>query len=283
MNTEIIVNTNDSQITNSNNTSVNIPRQINMFPWPVPVGWERVWYTPQVCNLLGNIFTRLKILSDNGMIIYPYINEVFRAFDLCPLDKVIVVIIGQDPYHNYDNKINRPCANGLAFSGNKNGKNPRSLSNVFKELKRTHPHVVINHCDLTSWAQQGILLINTSLTVEANNPKTHVNMKLWDEFFLLILKAICYFKPEALFCLWGDVAIKYSTGINPPITSKNIIESGHPSPINRSVDKQFIGNNHFLQIDNYINYQNSLRQHYNSLNSSENRVDLIPQIDWNLH
>lgn len=251
--------------------------QINTsYPWPVPRGWECVWNTPYACSLLNEIFTTLFNLSNSGMVIYPHVSEIFRAFDLCPLDNISLIIIGQDPYHDYDKKIGRCMANGLAFSGNKGGKTPRSLSNVFKELKRTYPNVVLNHYDLTTWAQQGILLVNTSFTVEAGKPGTHVKLRIWDKFFDYILRAINYFRPNILYCIWGNDAKKYTEGIDPPIKSPNKLFSGHPSPANRNPSTQFIGNNVFIDIYNYIEY-------INRLSETSGSGKTVNHIDWNLY
>lgn len=249
--------------------------------WSVPKGWEQVWNTPEAIHHLTQAYTKLQQLQ--GVEIYPPEYEIFRAFDLCPLDQLTVVIIGQDPYHKLDKKVGRPMANGLSFSGNRGGETPRSLSNVFKEIKRTFPSMELNHYDLTSWAMQGVLLLNTCLTVTNGTAKSHIKLKIWDDFFNYILKAICYLRPQTVYCLWGDDAKTYSKPSKNGkaiIQSQYILESGHPSPLNRSPDNQFIGNNHFYSIYCHIESLNVQIREYNNKNNQT--YPEVRQINWTL-
>ncbi|MBD5423235.1 MAG: uracil-DNA glycosylase [Mycoplasma sp.] len=182
-------------------------------------------------NRLNNIYSSNKN-------IFPNRNDVFRAFKLCPLSKTKVVIFGQDPYYT------KGVADGLAFSTRSN-KTPASLKNIFKEIKLEYPNSLFSSNNLESWANQGVLLLNTSLTVEENLPLK--NSLLWMDFIREILNLINNHCNNIIFVLWGNQAIKLKKYI-----SKNhyILESSHPSPL--SANKGFIGNNHFKKINEIL-------------------------------
>ena len=182
-------------------------------------------------NRLNNIYSSNKN-------IFPNRNDVFRAFKLCPLSKTKVVIFGQDPYYT------KGIADGLAFSTRSN-KTPASLKNIFREIKLEYPNSLFSSNNLESWANQGVLLLNTSLTVEENLPLK--NGLLWMDFIKEILNLINNHCNNIIFVLWGNQAIKLKKYI-----SKNhyILESSHPSPL--SANKGFIGNNHFKKINEIL-------------------------------
>jgi uracil-DNA glycosylase len=171
---------------------------------------------------------------------FPPKNQIFRAIDLTPFDEVEVVIIGQDPYHNDFQ------ANGLCFSVSDQVKAPPSLKNIFTELKDDLGIVKTNN-ELDSWAKQGVLLLNATLTVRAHEPNSHKDLG-WEKFTDFIIKEISEKKENVVFVLWGAFAQKKEELINP---SKHfIIKSAHPSPF--SVYRGFYGSRPFSKINDYL-------------------------------
>ena len=175
---------------------------------------------------------------------FPLHEQIFRALDLTPFEKMKVVIIGQDPYHNDDQ------ANGLCFSVSQKVKTPPSLKNIFKELKddldidRSNP-------ELDDWAEQGVLLLNATLTVKAHSPNSHKDLG-WEQFTNFIIKEISAKKENVIFVLWGAFAQKKEELID---SSKHcIIKSAHPSPF--SVYRGFYGSKPFSQINDYLKSKN---------------------------
>ncbi|MGC1631528.1 MAG: uracil-DNA glycosylase [Gelidibacter sp.] len=153
---------------------------------------------------------------------YPKMEDIFNAFDCCPFDQVKVVIIGQDPYHGAGQ------ANGLCFSVNDGIVHPPSLKNIFKELKTDlgKPYPVSGN--LESWAKQGVLLLNATLTVRAGAAGSH-QKKGWETFTDKVIKTISDQKNDVVFLLWGGFAIKKTKFID--AAKHTIITSGHPSPL----------------------------------------------------
>jgi uracil-DNA glycosylase len=177
--------------------------------------------------------------------IYPPGPFIFRALDLTPFDNVKVVIIGQDPYHTTG------VANGLAFSANANQRIPPSLLNIFKEIQREFGNPIPNSPDLTRWAEQGVLLLNATLTVEKGKAGSHQN-KGWEVFTDSIIKLISDEKENIVFLLWGAFAQKKEVLID---SSKHLVlKSPHPSPF--SADRGFFGNNHFKFTNEYLKEHN---------------------------
>lgn len=171
-------------------------------------------------------------------IIFPKKEDIFNAYKLTPYEDIKVVIIGQDPYHN-DGQ-----AQGLAFSVPINFKIPPSLRNIYTELKSDLDIVNVNG-DLTNWANEGVFLINTILTVEKNKPLSHVKIG-WDKFIIETIKEINK-KDKVIFLLWGGEAKKYKKYIN---ENNFIIESAHPSPL--SCYRGFWGSKPFSKINNIL-------------------------------
>jgi uracil-DNA glycosylase len=174
-------------------------------------------------------------------IIYPSEENIFSAFNLTPFSEVKVVILGQDPYHGEGQ------AHGLCFSVKKDTLLPPSLRNIFKEisedLKIDMPKY---NGDLTSWAQQGVFLLNTILTVEKDQPASHRQLG-WEYFTDKVISILNQEKKHVVFLLWGNEAKKKSLLID---SSKHLIlESGHPSPL--SV-RFFRGNKHFSRCNKYL-------------------------------
>ena len=170
--------------------------------------------------------------------VLPEPKNFFRAFDLCELNKVKVVIIGQDPYHTPG------VPNGLAFSVNKNQKLPPSLINIFRELESDLG--VKNYIgDLSAWSRQGVLLLNTCLSVCAGLPASHSNIG-WENFTNAAIEEIQK-KKNIIFLLWGKHAQQKKAFIQ---EDNFILEAAHPSPL--SANNGFFGCNHFSKTNNLL-------------------------------
>lgn len=177
---------------------------------------------------------------------FPEKKNWFRAFELCPLQHTKVVIIGQDPYPG-TNKDGTPIAQGLSFSGARDQSIPRSLQNVYKELQRTIPNWFYpNHGCLEYWARQGVLLLNTCLTINPGRVNSHQGMG-WGGFIVKVFKFLAEKRPKTIYMLWGGEAKK----LRKDIGEKAIfLEAAHPSPTNRSGG--FIGCNHFAEANRIL-------------------------------
>lgn len=175
-----------------------------------------------------------------GKIIYPPGEKIFAAFELCKFDDLKVVIIGQDPYHGEDQ------AHGLSFSVRKGVDTPPSLKNIYKELKDDVNVDFPGHGNLSHWAKQGVLLLNSVLTVEQGKPGSHAD-KGWEIFTDSIIKNIADAKTNIVFILWG----KYAQGKASLINSNHyILQSAHPSPF--SANNGFFGCKHFSKTNEYL-------------------------------
>ena len=174
--------------------------------------------------------------------VFPPVNEVFKALDLVSYEDVKVVILGQDPYHGEGE------AHGLAFSVKKGIKIPPSLRNIFKELKKEYPHFEIpKNGELYPWAKEGVLLLNTTLTVEKDKANSH-NKIGWQFFSDEIIKKLNEREKPVVFILWGKFAISKKMLITNP--THLVLESPHPSPL--SASRGFFGNNHFLKVNDFL-------------------------------
>ena len=183
-------------------------------------------------------FVRSEYLS--GKAIYPAPANIFNAFNLCPLDKVKVVIIGQDPYHEPGQ------AHGLCFSVLPPTPIPPSLVNIYKEIQNDLGHPSVTHGDLTSWAEQGVLLLNATLTVRAHAAASHAG-KGWEQFTDAVIRAVSS-RENIVYMLWGAYAQRKAEFVNP---DKNLIlKSVHPSPL--SASRGFFGNHHFSRANQYL-------------------------------
>ena len=172
---------------------------------------------------------------------FPPAKHIFRAFDLCPFDKVRVVIIGQDPYHD----VNQ--AHGLCFSVQEGVPAPPSLVNIYKELNRDLGKPIPTSGDLTHWAEQGVLLLNATLTVEAHKAGSHQG-KGWEELTDAAIQAINNQRSNIVFMLWGSYAQRKGQFID---RRKHLVLTAvHPSPL--SAYRGFIGCGHFSQANNYL-------------------------------
>lgn len=174
--------------------------------------------------------------------IYPEGKNIFNAFELCPFNNVKVVILGQDPYHGKNQ------ANGLSFSVNKNINIPPSLKNIFKELKNNYPDIKFKDGDLSDWAKQGVLLLNSILTVRDKSPGSHSKLG-WEKFTDSVINLISQKKDNIVFILWGAFA-KSKREIIERQDSHLILMSPHPSPF--SAYKGFFDQNHFKKANDYL-------------------------------
>ncbi|WP_374363644.1 uracil-DNA glycosylase [Cloacibacterium sp.] len=171
---------------------------------------------------------------------FPPKNQIFRAIELTTFDEVEVVIIGQDPYHNDFQ------ANGLCFSVSDQVKAPPSLKNIFTELK-DDLGIEKTSNELDSWAKQGVLLLNATLTVRAHEPNSHKDLG-WEKFTDFIIKEISDKKENVVFVLWGAFAQKKASLIDE--TKHFILQAAHPSPF--SVYRGFYGSRPFSKINDYL-------------------------------
>lgn len=172
---------------------------------------------------------------------FPPAGQIFRAFDLCPFDKVRVVIIGQDPYHD----VNQ--AHGLCFSVQEGVKVPPSLENIYKELYRDLGKPIPTSGNLTHWAEQGVLLLNATLTVEAHKAGSHQG-KGWEELTDAAIQALNKQRDNIVFMLWGSYAQRKGQLIDRK--RHLVLTAVHPSPL--SAYRGFIGCGHFSQANNYL-------------------------------
>lgn len=173
--------------------------------------------------------------------VYPPGKLIFNAFDLCPFDKVKVVIIGQDPYHEPGQ------AHGLCFSVNDGVPFPPSLRNIFKEISDDLGKPVPPSGDLTRWARQGVLLLNATLTVRAGMAGSHQG-RGWEEFTDAVIRELNAGRDGLVFILWGGYAKKKGAMID---RSRHLVlSSAHPSPL--SAYNGFFGNHHFSQTNNWL-------------------------------
>ncbi len=173
---------------------------------------------------------------------FPKAKDIFAAFNYCSFDDVKVVIIGQDPYHGHGQ------ANGLCFSVTDGVPHPPSLSNIFKELQADLGKEIPISGDLSRWAQQGVLLLNATLTVRAHEAGSH-QKKGWEEFTDAVIQQLSDKKEQVVFLLWGGYAKKKGAKIE---ASKHcVLTTGHPSPLSANRGYWF-DNRHFSKTNTYL-------------------------------
>ena len=176
----------------------------------------------------------------SGKNIYPAPADIFNAFNLCPFDKVRVVIIGQDPYHEPGQ------AHGLCFSVKDGIRLPPSLQNIYKEIQNDLGRKSVTNGDLTNWARQGVLLLNSTLSVQAHLAASHAG-KGWEQFTDAVIRALAT-RPGLVYMLWGSYAQKKADFVN--ADENLILKSVHPSPL--SAHRGFFGNHHFSRANEYL-------------------------------
>ena len=192
--------------------------------------------------------------------IYPEASDIFRAFGTCPFDQVKVVILGQDPYHGTSTDTSGQTvaqANGLSFSVHNGVPLPPSLKNIFKEIESDIGVNTFKDGDLTRWAKQGVLLLNSTLTVSGGMPGSH-QKKGWEEFTDAVIRELSNRREHIVFLLWGNYAKQ--KGIHIDRAKHLVLESPHPSPF--SVQTGFFGCKHFSKTNTYLKEHN------------------LPEIDW---
>lgn len=190
-------------------------------------------YFEQLTNLVRDAYTHYQI--------FPPAKLIFNAFDLCPFDQVKVVIIGQDPYHGLGQ------AHGLSFSVNENMPLPPSLKNIYQEIRSDLGIQPLSHGNLERWAKQGVLLLNATLTVQANLAGSH-QKKGWETFTDSAIKAVAEEKEHVVFLLWGNYAQQKAQYIDR--TKHLVLTAVHPSPL--SAHRGFFGCKHFSQTNQYL-------------------------------
>ena len=173
--------------------------------------------------------------------VYPPAKEIFNAFDHCPLNSVKVVILGQDPYHGPGQ------AHGLSFSVKPGVPFPPSLANIFKEIETDLGKPFPSNGDLTRWADQGVFLLNATLTVRAHDAGSH-QKRGWEEFTDEVIRIISYSRENVVFLLWGSYAQKKSALID--ARKHLILKAPHPSPL--SSYRGFFGSKHFSKANDYL-------------------------------
>ncbi|MCL2017599.1 MAG: uracil-DNA glycosylase [Alphaproteobacteria bacterium] len=178
--------------------------------------------------------------ANGGVAVYPKPAEIFNAFNMCPFDNVKVVIIGQDPYHEPGQ------AHGLCFSVREGVAFPPSLQNIYKEIQSDLGRPSVTCGDLTKWAGQGVLLLNSSLTVQAHAAASHAG-KGWEQFTDAVIKSLSA-RTGIVYLLWGNYAQRKAEFVNP--VENLVLKSVHPSPL--SASRGFFGNNHFSRANQYL-------------------------------
>lgn len=219
--------------------------QLNIFDdSKAPLKWRDLLLDELKSEYYLKLKNFIKTERTNGKIIYPAEDDVFRAIKHTPFDRVKVVILGQDPYHGPGQ------AHGLCFSVPKNIPPPPSLKNIFLELKNDCGIKAPNHGNLSSWAEQGVLLLNSVLTVEANKPASHANLG-WERFTDKIISLINDHSCGTVFMLWGSYAHKKGMIISSE--RHHILKAPHPSPL--SAHRGFLGCKHFSQANELLRLQ----------------------------
>lgn len=173
--------------------------------------------------------------------VFPPAGKIFAAFDACPFDDVKVVILGQDPYHDVGQ------ANGLCFSVNPGTPLPRSLVNIFKEVRDDTGQPMPTDGDLSRWARQGVLMLNSTLTVRAHAAGSHQN-RGWEQFTDEAILRLALDRENIVFILWGAYAIRKGAFIDRD--RHLVLTSPHPSPL--SASRGFFGNHHFTRANEYL-------------------------------
>ena len=205
---------------------------------------EPSWKESLQMELEKDYFIKLTDFVDNeyaSKLIYPPKRLIFNAFEQCPLNKVKVVIIGQDPYHEEGQ------AHGLCFSVNDGVAFPPSLRNIFKEINRDLGIEAPFSGNLSHWAQQGVLLLNSILTVQAHLASSHKGSG-WETFTDAVIHKLAAEKEHIVFMLWGSYAQKKGDFID--ANQHLVLKSVHPSPL--SAYRGFIGNGHFSSANQYL-------------------------------
>lgn len=217
----------------------------------LPDHWKNL-IDNQILNKSNNLLQKEILECKNNFYeIYPFNpNDIFKTFNLTPIENIKVVIIGQDPYH-----ANKFQANGIAFSVNNKVIIPPSLRNIYKELSSNYPYnsTLKKDGNLSNWVEQGVFMLNASLTVKQKHPNSHVHV--WEEFTTHIIDIISRNCDNVIFVAWGSYAFDKLKNIN---KEKHILlTSSHPSPLScYKTEFPFIGSNVFLKINDILKNKN---------------------------
>lgn len=241
--------THNTMNSRANNTASTVKMGLRMEPsWKAVLGTEfEKPYFKELMNFVRDEYSKCdsSVKNQNSDAdIYPKPKDMFRAFDMCPFNKVKVVILGQDPYHGVGQ------ANGLCFAVNSGIVLPPSLKNIFKEIESDLAVKTLNDGDLARWAKQGVLLLNATLTVRAGQPGSHQKSG-WEEFTDAAIKALSDRQEHIVFMLWGNYA--KNKGAHIDRLKHLVFESTHPSPF--SVHNGFFGCKHFSKANKYLREQ----------------------------
>lgn len=209
-----------------------------------PSDWDRILYDEKRKDYFIKLVDFLSSAYESKTI-YPNIDDVYNALQLTPFSNVKVVILGQDPY------INVNQAEGLAFSVKEGGKFPPTLKNIFKELNIEFNYPIENNTSLKCWAKQGVLLLNSILTVKEGVSLSHKNIG-WEIFTDTIIGKINSEKKNIVYLLWGNDAIKKETLID--CKNNLVIKTSHPSPLSARVS--FLNSYCFTKCNNYLKSNN---------------------------
>jgi len=207
----------------------------------VESGWQHAMRQEFEKDYMLKLSTFLTGQYDQGKVIYPEVDHYFNAFNAVPFDDVKVVILGQDPYHGPEQ------AHGLCFSVPPDVTPPPSLKNIFKELQREYGMPIPEHGCLQSWAAQGVLLLNSVLTVEQGKAGAH-SKKGWETFTDAVIHQLNEKNEGVVFLLWGNYAQKKGQYIHKD--KHCVLTSVHPSPL--SAYRGFIGCGHFSKANEYL-------------------------------
>ena len=203
--------------------------------------WKKVAAEYGLKEILKPIRKKISEVSSKKKTIYPSSKDIFKAFELTPFENVKIIILGQDPYHGSNQ------ANGLAFSVNSEVRFPPSLLNIFKEYSTDLNLPIPTDGNLSAWAERGVLLLNSILTVESGSPGSHKDFG-WEEFTNQIIKALSDKKTNLVFILWGAYAQSKKILID---SSKHfIIATPHPSPL--SAHRGFFGSKPFSKTNDFL-------------------------------
>jgi uracil-DNA glycosylase len=214
-----------------------------MKPFDLPKNdWSLFFSKSEIKSILNKINEKYEHAIEKGDVVYPKFENIFKAFSLCEIEKTKVILIGQDPYHGENE------ANGLCFSVNLNIKTPPSLQNIFKELGyKNDLFSNTRSTDLSDWANQGVLLLNSVLTVEKDKAASHQSWG-WQILTDLVIQFLSEEKEFLIFILLGNYAQSKKSLID--ITKHKIIETVHPSPL--SAYRGFFGSNVFVTCNDYL-------------------------------
>jgi uracil-DNA glycosylase len=206
----------------------------------LPKDWNKELNKSNLSPDIDRPVNHLKALGDNIILVYPPVDSIYNAFQLCTYSNTKVVILGQDPYHQKD------VANGLAFAVNRGKKIPPSLRSIYKEISDDIGSIIYSSGDLEGWAKQGVLLLNSCLTVEDSKPRSHQSIG-WGQLTDNIVKLL-NLKGGIIFILWGADSISKRSLIDENVNL--VLTAPHPSPL--SSYRGFFGCKHFSIANEYL-------------------------------